>query len=322
MAHMDERWAPIRGEIRSSCYRRVSHGLFLPVACPPGASSEWHRELESWLLVLPEGAVFTHLTAASLAGWWTPPLPDWVPVFAAVGHEVRGPRRAGLVVSRTKRLGSPGLIDGLPVDSPIEILLRCARDLGPLDMVPLIASARRCGHLLMPDLWQMCATGRPGVRNLAVAGLLSDPRAESAWEVLLHVFHRVVDIPVEPQVDLVDEAGRLLGRADLLVTGTRFVHEYDGHHHRNRPQHRLDLRRDRLLADASYVRRGYTSEDLLAHPLVTLAEMDRELGRRHRPSRIRPWLAMLAESAHSEMGRDRLRNRWYRTMGGPTLRAG
>jgi len=315
MRRMDERWAPIRGEVRSSGFRRVSHGLFLPTAIPPDAISEWHRELEAWLLVLPEGAVFTHVTAAQLAGWWIPPLPDWVPVFAALGPGVKGPRRAGLVVSRTKRQGSPGRVDGLPVDSPAEILLRCARDLGPLDMVPLIDSARRCGHLVMPDLWKICSTRRPGVRTLAAAALLSDPAAESAWEVLLRIFHRVVDIPVEPQVNVTDETGRFLGRADLLVTGTKFIHEYDGQHHRARPQHRLDLRRDRTLADGLYVRRGYTSDDLLLGPRAMLAEMDRELGRKHRPSRIKPWLTLLSESAHSQMGRDRLRNRWYRTMG-------
>jgi very-short-patch-repair endonuclease len=184
-------------------------------------------------------------------------------------------------------------------------------------MVPLIDSARRVGHVSMSDLWKLCATRRPGVRVLAAAAALSDPRAESAWESLLRLFHHVVGIDVQPQVDVVDDRGHLLGRVDLLVTGTRFVHEYDGQHHRAGPQHQTDLRRDRGFAGSEYTRSGFTSDDLLAHPHVTLAEIDRKLGRRHRPSRIRRWLALVAESAYSEMGRDRLRNRWYRQMGVP-----
>ena len=39
------------------------------------------------------------------------------------------------------------MIDGLPVDSAEEVLLRCARDLGHLDLVVLIDSALALGHI-------------------------------------------------------------------------------------------------------------------------------------------------------------------------------
>ena len=58
---------------------------------------------------------------------------------------------------------------------------------------------------------------------------------------------RCIDVAVEPQVDAAatTTAGSS-GRADLLVTGTPFVHEYDGAHHRAQvDSSRVDLRRDR-----------------------------------------------------------------------------
>jgi hypothetical protein len=45
---------------------------------------------------------------------------------------------------------------------------------------------------------------------------------------VLRVLHRAADIPVEPQHVIVDDYGRFLARADLLIKGTRRIHEYDG----------------------------------------------------------------------------------------------
>ena len=117
------------------------------------------------------------------------------------------------------------------------------------------------------------------MRRLRAAYGRSHQRAESAGETVLRVFHDAMDVPVDPQVDLVDAEGRLLGRADLLVTGTGNVHEYDGSGHRKRDQQRSDLRRERRLAGTPYVRRGFTLDDLLNHPGVVMHELDRALGR-------------------------------------------
>ena len=61
--------APIRGQMRVSGYRRVTHGVFLTHHPELSAWAEWCRDLMAWLLVLPPGAVFTGLTAARLLGW-------------------------------------------------------------------------------------------------------------------------------------------------------------------------------------------------------------------------------------------------------------
>ncbi len=75
---------PIRGEVRAHGFRRVSHGLFLMERADLDKDEELLRDLRAWLLVLPAGAAFTHVTAARLLGWRLPRLPEPVPVFAAV----------------------------------------------------------------------------------------------------------------------------------------------------------------------------------------------------------------------------------------------
>jgi hypothetical protein len=313
---------PVRGEIRVAGFRRVSHGLYLPLS-DRSTSQEWLRDLEAWRLVLPPDAVFTHLTAAALYGWWLPSLPDVVPVFAAVDLDSRRPRRPGLVCSRLIRpedgqdRGAQEVSrrHGQPVDSPEEVLLRAARDLALIDLVPLVDSALRHGDVDRTDLERFCRSTRPGVRRLRLATGLADRRSESRWETLLRLFHVSIGVDVEPQVWLYDDQGTFLARADLLVVGTNNVHEYDGGVHREPPIQRRDLRRERRLAGTPFVRRGYTADDLVNHPLVMMAEIDRALGRRHRPERMRLWRRWVEESTLSESGRRRLLMRWNRLSG-------
>ncbi|MCW2765386.1 MAG: hypothetical protein JWO11_1345 [Nocardioides sp.] len=307
---MHDENGPLRGEIRSAAFRRVSHGLFLPIAEGLDHRAEELRELAAWRLVLPEDAVFTHVTAASLYDWWLPPLPEFVPVFAAMGLLSNRPRRAGLICSRLDRESSCQVRHGHLVDSPEEVLLRAARDLGLLDLVVLIDSALRKGDVTPASLAAICETSRPGVRRLRRAASFSDGRAESAWETLLRLFHVLAGIVVEAQAKLVDAEGRFVARVDLLVQGTNSVHEYDGAVHDEPRRRTNDLRRGRRIVEVGVVRRGFTAPDLVQHPLVTLQEIDRAVGRVHRPGRLRRWTAWLEHSCYSTTGRRRLQNRW------------
>jgi hypothetical protein len=315
---MESRDEPIRGEIRIRGFRRVSHGLFLREQVGLSRSEELLRDLRAWHLLMPDDAVFTHLTAAWLLGWRLPQLPRPAPIFAAVHGGERRPRRPGLVFSRLvdTNEGGPGRnVQGLPVDSAEEILLRAARDLAHVDLVILIDSARALGHVDPERMRNVLSSHRPGTRALAAAYAVSDPRSESAGETVLRIFHRVMEVDAEPQVELHDSGGRVIARADLLVCGTREIHEYDGAGHRSQSQHRSDLRRERALTQASYVRRGYSLDDLLNHPAVVMHELDRVLRRSHRPERLRRWRRIVELSTYSGPGRDRLLNRWRRSMG-------
>jgi hypothetical protein len=312
----DDMDKPIRGEVRLAGHRRVSHGLFLPLRDDLSKDEEFRRELRAYLLVLPESAVFTHITAAKLMGWRLPKLPEQVPVFAAVDTRDERPRRHGLICSRLlPDRGPTSKRHGLPVDAPEEILLRAARDLGVLDLVILIDSALEKGDLDRGRMAALLASRRPGVRMLRAAYELATHLCESAGESALRLFHEAIDVRVQPQVELFDDRGTSIGRADLVVKGTTFVHEYDGAYHRGKDQHRNDLRRERALAGAPYVRRGFVLDDLLNHPAVAMHEIDRALERPHLVRRLARWRRIVDNSLYSEQGRERVMNRWRRSNG-------
>lgn len=305
----------MRGHVRLAGHRRVSHGLFLPLKGGLTRDEEQIRDLAAWRAVLPARSAFTHVTAARVLGWRLPALPDQIPVFAAVGGDHPRPQRSGLVYSRLVRGDNPVLVRGVPVDTPEEVLLRAARDLSVLDLVIMVDSALRMRHIDHARMDNLLDSRRPGVRQLRQAWSLSDRRSESGGETLLRLFHVAIQVPVEPQVTLVDQKDRAIGRADLLVVGTRDVHEYDGEVHRSMDQHRSDLRRERRLAEAAYRRRGFSLDDLLNHPVTVMHEIDRALGRPHRPSRARDWQRLVADSLYRERGRERVLNRWRRVNG-------
>jgi len=307
---------PIRGERRCKGFRRVSHGLFLRERDDLSADEEFWRDLHAWLAVLPDGARFTHVTGARLRGWALPKLPEQTPVFAAVDGDPARPRRPGLICSRLRRTTPDGARRrGLPVDSSEEILLRCARDLGHIDLVMLVVAALRAGDIDQMVMSLVLESRRPGVVALRAAWGEARKELQSPGEVILYLFHRAIDVPVAPQVTVYDERGGVLGQADLLVIGTRNVHEYDGAVHRDKVQHRNDLRRERGWAGSDYVRRGYTLDDLLNHSMTVMYEIDRALGRPHDHRRHERWCALVANSLYSDVGRERVMNRWHRVMG-------
>jgi hypothetical protein len=136
---------------------------------------------------------------------------------------------------------------GLRITTPAETLLACARDLGILDVVILADSALRQGDVTLIELKIAANQRRRGAPRLRQVIPLLDKRSESAWESVMRVLHVAADIPVEPQHEIVDEYGRFVARVDLLIKGTRRIHEYDGAGHREADTHQKDLKRDRHL---------------------------------------------------------------------------
>ena len=285
------------GRRRSQGWVRVSRGLYRTHDC---------NDLAAWQLVLPPCGAFTHLTAARALGWWVPPLPAGLPVIARVDRRTPRPRRPGLQVIRSDPRHPPAEHESLRLDSACDVLLVSARDLALLDLLVLVDSALHAGACTRLDIEVVAACGRRGTRRLREALHLADGRAESPWETLLRAFHVVCEVDVEPQPDIVMPDGSFVARADLLLSGTRTIHEYDGGDHLRRDQQQADLRRARRLNDAGVVRRGYTSYDLLREPIGILRDIDATMGRDHDPSRLRAWHALLFESLHTRSGQARL----------------
>lgn len=305
---------PIIGQMRKRGHRRVTHGGFLKHVEGLSAAEEFRRDLGVWLAVLPTGAVFTGLTAALLLGWALPPLPDHLPVFAAVEGD-RRPRRPGLICSRLRRVTRRRFVKGLPVDATEEILLRLARDHAHLDLRVIIESAIQAGDVVPRRVEKILKSRRPGVAVLREAWRACNGKAESVGEAVQHTFYDVMGIRFVPQKSIFDPEGRLCGVVDMYIPALEEGHEYDGEVHRSKKQHRVDLRREAGLARAGVGRRGFTLDDLLNHAAVVMHELDRDLGRPHRADRLRRWRRMVDNSLYSAAGQERLVNRWHRQMG-------
>jgi very-short-patch-repair endonuclease len=297
------------GQVRRRGWRRVGFGLYRRGGHDdPVGLGDFEADLQAWQQVLPDSGCITHLTAAALYGMWLPPLPPRLPIFVSMAKSQTRPKRPELLVMRHTRPIATLRRDGLLLATPEETILACARDLSLLDLVVLGDSALQLGLTSTADLFASASRRRWGAAAMTRAVGWMDRRAESPWESLLRVFHRVCGVRVEPQHN-VYHGGRFVARGDLWLTGTRMLHEYDGAVHRDRRTHVQDLERDRRLVAAGWNRRGYTSRDLLHRPEVILADAEATLGRRHRVDRLDPWLGMVAESLFSADGQARLRRR-------------
>ena len=279
---------------------RVAHGLYAP-------AGDDEAGLHALASQLHRGAGFTHLTLARMRGWWLPPLPPGLPEFAAQNSRNR-PRRPELRIIRTTPVPQIGRLRGLPVASDIDALLAIARHLGLLDVIVVLDSALHLHDVTPDELALALQARRFGVRRLRAAAQLADGRSESPFESLLRVLHVVSEVPVVPQHELwVDD--RLVARGDLRLLRHQVFHEYDGAGHRDRDRHRSDLRRDRAVEEAGWVRRGYTDLEVLRQPVTILRDADRTLGRVHDPTRLDAWYALLRESCFTGAGRQRLLRR-------------
>lgn len=293
---------------RGPAWERVGNGVYVPAGLD--RDTRWRAELAAWAEVLPGSAVLTGLTAMQLHDLWLPPLPDDLPIFVALHESSVRIRRPELRISRHPRPPAAISRGSLRVAPVPDAALACARDLGVLDLAVLIDSALHLEKCTLADLQAAAATGRPGSRRLSEALRWCDGRSESAWESVLRILHTACGVEVEPQVDIHDARGVFIGRADLVVTGTKTLQEYDGAQHRERGQYRRDRKRDADLAKAGYVRHGWVASQV-SHDswLILRAAMD-ALGRELTVDDIRPWWKLLEVSLFSKTGTAAMRRAW------------
>ena len=264
---------------------------------------DWLTGLRGWQLLMTDQGCFTGLTALQVHGVPLPSLPDGTPVFMAMGKDDPRPMRDGVHTSRHVRPVPYVEERGLRVATVAEALTAAARWVALVDLVCLVDAALYLERVSMDELYEVACGRRPGSRALRRALPLVDGRAQSLWESLLRLLHVVCGIDVEPQWQLVDEDGVVVAEADLLLCGTTSLHEYDGDEHEAGPRRVKDRRRDRRIDRHGYVRRGYTSGDVLHRAVTILEDADRALGRDHDPMRIRAWHELLRDSLFTPSGR-------------------
>ena len=278
---------------RSADWTRLGHGAYRPTV-----DDTFAAVLRGWAQRLPTQATFTGLTACRAWGLWLPALPEGLDVEVNLPRDGPRVRTAGIHAVRLAHQPKPWRWEGVRVAAVEEAILAGAATLSDLDVTVLVDSAQRLGFTTAQQLTDYSGLRRRGAPRLRRALVAADGRSESPYESLLRRFHDTIEVAVVPQVDIRSGDGAFIGRADLLIEGTRTLQEYDGADHRAPEQYRKDRRRDAALARAGWVRHGWVRDDLIPSGRAILVAADHAVGRPHDPSRLERWRRMLADSGY------------------------
>ncbi|WP_456694964.1 hypothetical protein [Aeromicrobium sp. P5_D10] len=263
-------------------------------------------------VVLPDDAVFTHVTSALLRGWWMPMI-DSFPVVACTNGDTTHHDRRGVYVRRCDiPPGHRHQLGDLAVASPEWTIVELAEHLALLDLVAVIDCALHNEHTTIAAIRATMRKGRRGVRVLRRALDLVDGRSESWWETMLRLVHVLSGIAVDPQEQVVNAAGVEIARVDLRIRGSARVAEYDGSDHRDRAQHQDDLRREKALSRYGLQRYGYIATEIIHSARQIVRDAEDALGLAHLHGRADLWVAEARLASVTAAGRRALARRLSR----------
>ncbi|MDM7891978.1 endonuclease domain-containing protein [Curtobacterium caseinilyticum] len=238
--------------------------------------------------VLGPGQFVSHLSAAVL---WGLPLPHGCqgddPVHVTSLRPAAQMRRTGVVGHRTTEDRARVVQRwGMPTSTPATAWVECGSVLGLDDLVVLgdAVLAGRAHPTTVQDLaTALAARSRcPGAGTLRAALALVRPGSGSPQETRARLGIVRGGLPEpELQVEIRDEHGRFIGRADLAYRRERIVIEYEGDQHRtDRAQWESDLRRYRAFGRLGWAVLRWSRSDVTTHNREALAELASLLRRR------------------------------------------
>lgn len=182
------------------------------------------------------------------------------------------PRRTGVVGHRiTADRAAVAERWGVPVSTPAGLWVECGALLSVDQLVALgdaIVTIRRCATTIDDLRGALDRAGaRAGVRKLRAVLELIRVGAGSPQETRSRLTIVRAGLPEpELQVDVLDLAGRFVGRVDMAYPRQRIVIEYEGDQHRtDADQWGRDLRRYREMERLGWVVVRWTKSDLGVH---------------------------------------------------------
>ena len=245
-----------RFQLRSRNWRRLGRGTYVWI----GVHADPFAELAALHARLPEGSVFSGLTAARLHGF----AEDGSAIELTLPPDVSVHARASLALrSVVLDAGDVTSLGPVPVTTPLRTCFDLACGLPLVEAVAALDRALYLERVTLPELRECVARGR-GVKGIAQARRVIDlvePGVESPMESRLRMVLVLGGLPrPQVQVELHDAGGRFVGRPDLLYPRARLAIEYDGDNHRERLV--TDNRRQNRLQRAGYTLLRYTAPDL------------------------------------------------------------
>jgi len=219
----------IVGMRRRGGWDRLAAGCYLPPT--DLMPEEIHRLRVRAVAGRSPGLVISHQSAARLHG---------LPLFSVPTgrvHLIR-PGRGGSHLRLGRQVHAAELPDSDIVELDGMLVTSCARTLFDLGRTlsfesAVVAIDFALHHELVSPGQLIAHIGRvgsgPGIGATRRALRFADGRSESVGESRTRVFFRTFSLPIPvPQLEIFDEVGTLLGRADLGITEYGTLIEFDG----------------------------------------------------------------------------------------------
>ena len=253
------------------------HGIH--VATAPRTVSDLCK---AYLPLLPDGALFSHQTAAELLRI---PLPGSLPdarLHVSVEFP-RSPPRARGVIGHSLGKVTGEVVDGFPVCSPAIVWCQLSGVIGREDLVAagdyLLGARKRAPLVDLDELAtlseELCRTKGARARSWALPRLRfgADSRPESLLRLVLEE-RGLNGIEVNSPVSVAD--GRLTLHPDLSIPARRIAFEYEGDGHRvDRRQWATDIERRELFEAEGWRVMRVTASDLFLDRVAFLGRLDR-----------------------------------------------
>ncbi|HSR23393.1 MAG TPA: type IV toxin-antitoxin system AbiEi family antitoxin domain-containing protein, partial [Candidatus Eisenbacteria bacterium] len=236
----------LRSRVLAGKVRRVLVGVYVDARVPESIS----LRAAALAKVTPPDMVVCRGTAAWLLG--VPPVEpnrhQGVPEIELASPAGRNGTRRGDCVGSSALLDEGDVIevDGVPVTSGVRTCLDLARHRDRPDALAYVDALVRHGVAAKRQLLDaLCRLdGLPWAEQGREIVELCDPRAESPGESWLRLRHLDAGFPPpEPQLRVLDEAGRPVVRLDLGLLAQRVAEEYDGEEFHGRDQQPRDTAR-------------------------------------------------------------------------------
>lgn len=195
---------------------------------------------------LPQGAVFSGLTAAWLHGLDVDPAD---PIEFTVPKSIGVTTRSGMAVRRSALTANEVVLrHGLPTTTMVRTLLDISCRQPLVEAVVITDMALHARVITSDALVESLGTyeGTWGVKSLRKVVWHAEPATESPMETRMRMVIVLGGLPrPQAQVEIYDDTGEFLGRPDLFYPAERLGLEYDGSIHHgslaedNRRQNRL-----------------------------------------------------------------------------------
>jgi hypothetical protein len=221
-------------------------------------------------------ASLSHRTGAALLGW-VPPQTASEPVDVSLPHSRRGSRRSGVRVHHADPDDAPRLVGGLPVNSPMYLLLQLSCVASTRELERAFAMALRAGLVKREELLRVLDRNprRPGTRRLRELASRVVPPAftRSVLEDGLLALIRSGGLP-EPEANVVIHGYEV----DFLWRRHRLIVEVDGHAYHSSTRAVLrDRQRDMDLAAEGFQVIRLTWQQIVNERDKTLVQLTRAL---------------------------------------------